>query len=146
MRTIPLWLCLALLIGCGGRERAPLQISGVTGSSITSPQAVIHWATNNPSDSQVGFAASTSPTYSFTACCDPTGTRSHLLVLDGLTAATSYTFITRSFDGATRAVSTVGEFTTPEASGGNPGGDSHVDQLPAFPGAQGAGAKAAGGG
>jgi hypothetical protein len=145
MRTVRLWLCVALLIGCGGRERGPLKISGVTVSSITSTQVVIHWATNNPSNSQVGFAASTSPTYSFTTCCDPTATRSHLVVLDGLTAATSYTFITRSFDGATRAVSKVGEFITPEGSGGSPGGDSQGDQLPAFPGAQGAGARSVGG-
>jgi len=145
MRTISLWLGLALQIGCGGRAASQLKISGVTVSSTTSSQATIHWATNNASDSQVGLAPSPSSTFAFTPCCEPTGTRSHLVVLSGLTAATTYKFIARSFDGATRVVSKVGEFTTSEASGQNRVADSRGDRLPAFPGAQGAGAASVGG-
>jgi pectate lyase len=145
MRILLLGLCLALEIGCGGQETRPLKISGVTVSSISSSQATIHWATNDPSDSQVGFAASPSPNFAFTACCDPKGTRSHLVILSGLTAATQYNFAARSFDGTTRAVSEIGEFTTLEPSRHDAVENSRADGLAAFPEAQGAGAASVGG-
>jgi len=140
MRILLLGLCLALEIGCGGQAPRPLKISGVTVSSISSSQATIHWATNNPSDSQVGLAASPSPNFAFTPCCDPKGTRSHLVILSGLTAATRYNFVTRSFDGTTRAMSEIGEFMTLEPSRHDSVEESQADGLPAFPEAQGAGA------
>jgi pectate lyase len=145
MRTMLLWLCLALQIGCGGHAANPLKISGVTVSNITSSQATIHWATNNASDSQVGFAGGSSPDLAFTPCCEPAETRSHLIILRGLAAATTYNFVARSFDGITRAISKIGEFTTSEASDHGSTTGLPAGRLAAFPGAQGAGAASTGG-
>jgi pectate lyase len=138
-------LVLASQIGCGGRAEGPLKVTGLTVSNITPTEATIHWATNKAADSQVGYMASGSPTFTFTPVCEPTNTRSHLIVLNGLTAATTYNLIVRSFDGMTRAQSEVQKFTTAEASGPGARGEAQGDALPAFPEAQGAGAATAAG-
>jgi hypothetical protein len=145
MKSVFMMACLTSQIGCGGRAEGPLKISGVTVSNITASEATIHWATTKPADSQVGYMGSGSPTFTFTACCNPSDTRSHLIVLSGLAAATTYDFIARSFDGLTRAQSGVEKFTTTEASRESELADRKGDAIPAFPEAQGAGAATAGG-
>jgi pectate lyase len=148
MKGVLLWFFAALLAGCSMPAPRPLKISGVTVSSITESQAAVHWATNNPSDSQVGFATISSANFEFTPCCEPTGTRSHLVILNGLRPATRYDFIARSFDSATHATSDAGDFTT-EPPHRDPARDPRAGagkaSLPAFPGAQGAGAASVGG-
>jgi pectate lyase len=143
MAQMLLWLSLTVQLGCG---QTPL--SGVHVSAVTTSQATVEWSTRKPSDSRVGFAKSPSTTYMFTPCCQPTGTKAHVVSLDGLIPATNYNFVVQSFDGSSHLASEAAEFTTavaPDDSNAAPKADTSVGAVHAFPEAQGGGAASVGG-
>jgi hypothetical protein len=138
-----LWVSLTTQAGCG---QTPL--SAVHVSAVTPSQATIEWSTRRLADSRVGFAVTPSTSYTFTSCCQPAGTKAHVVLLDQLAPATNYNYIVQSFDGSSHLVSPVAEFTTAVASGDAQADQkraSHPGPVHAFPEAQGAGAASAGG-
>jgi pectate lyase len=140
---ILLWLSLTTLAGCG---QTPLSVVHV--SAVTPSQATIEWTTRKLADSRVGFAVTPSTSYTFTPCCQPAGTKAHVVLLDQLAPATNYNYVVQSFDGSSHLASPVAEFTTAVSSAdaqADQKSASHAGPVHAFPEAQGAGAASAGG-
>jgi hypothetical protein len=73
-------------------------ISAVVSSAITSVAATVSWTTNEPSDTQVVYGATTS--YGSSTVLDVTLGTSHLAVLGVLTPSTLYHYRVRSRDAA----------------------------------------------
>ena len=101
---------------------APLILSAVNATVYNSNQAVIGWSTNRPSDSTVYYSTSTPVNVaSSTTITSSVNVYNHFLVLNGLTASTTYHYIVVSHDvfGNT-ATSSELSFSTPSAPIVNP--------------------------
>jgi phosphodiesterase/alkaline phosphatase D-like protein len=79
-------------------DTTPPVISGISSSGVTSSSASISWATDEASDSQVDFGASTS--YGSSSPLNTNLGTSHSLLLSGLSASTLYHYRVKSRDGA----------------------------------------------
>ncbi len=95
-------------------DTAPPVISGIGVGSITSSGALIRWSTNEPSDTQVEYGATTA--YGSSTAIVSTPVTSHAQSLSGLLPATLYHYRVRSRDAAGNlAISGNGSFTTAAA-------------------------------
>ncbi|MFP5260851.1 MAG: fibronectin type III domain-containing protein, partial [Blastocatellia bacterium] len=103
--------------GSGGRDTTPPVISSVASSSVSAAGATITWATNEPSDTQVEYGATSA--YGASTPLSPTGVTSHAVTLSGLAAGTAYHYRVKSRDAAGNLAAS-GDliFTTAPASGG----------------------------
>lgn len=124
--------------GTGGGGTTPTPVPDVTISAvgvtgITTSCATINWTTNNAADSQVGYGVC--PTaLTFTPCCSPSNVTNHTVQVCGLSPATTYNFVTQSFDGNTTATSPLATFQTLASSGGGNATQPTAPQLqPAVP-------------
>src|ERR1041384_751897 len=105
--------------GGGGGDTTPPVISGVSASSIISSGATISWATDEASDTQVEYGATTSNGSATTL--NTSMSTGHSVSVTGLAASTLYHYRVRSKDAAGNlAVS--GDFTLTTASSGGGGG------------------------
>ena len=99
------------LIQVSGSDPSTPAISAVRSSNVTHQRAVIRWSTNVTADSQIEFG----PTLEYGAFSPRTAelTTSHLLILDGLSAKTSYHFrvVSRAENGSVASSSDF-SFTT----------------------------------
>lgn len=89
-------------------DSTPPQISGVAASSITASGATIAWTTNEASDSQVQYGATTA--YGSTTMLDGSRVTAHTATLSALSAGTLYHYRVRSRDAAGN-LATSGDFT-----------------------------------
>jgi hypothetical protein len=76
---------------------APLQVSGVATSSVTSSSATVTWTTNRPADSSVVYGPTAS--YGSSTALDATLTTVHTQALTGLVPDTQYHFQAQSRNG-----------------------------------------------
>ena len=89
-------------------DTTPPAISSVGASSVTTTQAVIGWATNESSDSQVEYGATTA--YGSLTTLNPAMVASHSQSLGNLSPSTLYHYRVRSRD-ANGNLGTSGDFT-----------------------------------
>jgi hypothetical protein len=80
------------------RDGRPAVISGVASSDVTATGAIISWATDEPSDTQVEYGTSTS--YGNSSPPDRAMVTSHAASLTGLTPGVTYHYRVRSADAA----------------------------------------------
>ena len=98
-------------------DTTPPVISGVGASSLTSSGATVNWTTNEVSDTQVEYGATTH--YGSSTTLVTSLVTSHSTVLSGLQASKLYHYRVKSRDGAGNlAVSVDFTFTTVAAGGG----------------------------
>ncbi|MBI4423667.1 MAG: hypothetical protein HY554_08070 [Elusimicrobia bacterium] len=93
-------------------NRAPA-ISGVAASQLSSTTAVVSWTTDEPSDSQADYGATSA--YGASSALAPAPVTSHSVALSGLSAGTLYHFRARSKDAAGNAALS-GDFAFATAS------------------------------
>jgi hypothetical protein len=90
-------------------------ISGVASSNVTMSSATIRWTTDEASDSQVEYGATTS--YGSTTTVDSNRVTSHAVTINGLSQAKPYHYRVRSRDAAgNTATSANFTFTTPDGT------------------------------
>ena len=105
----------------GGGDTTPPVISAVAEANVTATGSTINWTTNEPSDTQVEYGATTS--YGSLTPLNSTRMTSHSTNLSGFVANTTYHFRVRSRDAAGNlAVSADMLFTTPGSTSGGGGG------------------------
>ena len=95
-------------------------ISGITVSNISTSTASISWMTNQAASSQVFYGTDTS--YGSSSTLDPTATTSHMVMLSGLAADTTYHFQLQSNNSNGLATSSDQSFMTTANSSGGGGG------------------------
>ena len=95
----------------GGSDTTPPVISGINAGSIISTSANISWSTNEPSDTQVEYGATTS--YGYNTTLNTSLVASHSQTINGLSPSTLYHYRVRSRDAAGNlAISGDSTFTT----------------------------------
>ncbi|HTN42830.1 MAG TPA: fibronectin type III domain-containing protein, partial [Nitrospiria bacterium] len=95
-------------------DTTPPVISGITASNITNTGAIITWATNEASSSQVEYGTTTS--YGSSTTLNSTLVTSHSVTLTGLAASTTYHYRVKSADASSNlATSGDNTFTTSAA-------------------------------
>ena len=95
---------------CSSDTTSPV-ISGINAGSITSTSANISWSTNEPSDTQVEYGATTS--YGYNTTLNTSLVASHSQTINGLSPSTLYHYRVRSRDAAGNlAISGDSTFTT----------------------------------
>jgi hypothetical protein len=101
-----------------GPDTTPPTISNVAASSITATGATITWSTNEASDSQVLYGATSA--YGSSSPLNPAAVTSHSVTLTGLTAGTTYHYAVKSADAANNSatstdftLTTLAQDTTP---------------------------------
>ena len=82
----------------GGSDTTPPVISGINAGSIISTSANISWSTNEPSDTQVEYGATTS--YGYNTTLNTSLVASHSQTINGLSPSTLYHYRVRSRDAA----------------------------------------------
>ena len=97
-----------------GADTTPPVLSNVAASNITSTSAMVSWASNEASNSQVEYGPTAS--YGTTTALDAPLVTSHSVALSGLVANTDYFYRVRSVDAAGNLATASGTFRT--ASGG----------------------------
>lgn len=92
-------------------DTTPPKITSLFGSDVTSTSAVIHWFTDEPADSQVEYG--TSAALGFRSPLIASRTQSHVVILTGLSADTTYSYRVRSRDAAgNEGISAIKTFKT----------------------------------
>ncbi|HEU5170880.1 MAG TPA: carbohydrate-binding protein [Gemmatimonadales bacterium] len=94
-------------------DAAPPVISAVTVSGLTTSEATITWATNEPASAQVEYGTTTG--YGTASAPSAVGSVTHTVVLSGLAAGTPYHFRVRSGDAAGN-LATSGDYTLATAA------------------------------
>ncbi len=89
-------------------DTTPPTISGVGSSGVTSSGAIISWATNENSDTQVDYG--TTASYGSSSALDANLVTSHTRALSGLAASTTYHYRVKSRD-ASGNLATSGDYT-----------------------------------
>ncbi|MFP5264745.1 MAG: fibronectin type III domain-containing protein, partial [Blastocatellia bacterium] len=109
----------------GASDTAPPVITSVSSSGVTAGAATITWATNEPSDTQVEYGATSA--YGASTPLSPAGVTSHAVTLSGLAAGTAYHYRVKSRDAAGNlAASGDFSFTTGPSAPPPPGGGGGV--------------------
>jgi hypothetical protein len=111
----------------GGGDTTPPVISAISATSITTSSATITWTTNEVSDTQVEYGATTG--YGSSTQVNTTMVTSHTATLSGLNANTLYHYRVKSRDAAGNLASSGDQtFTTAANPGGGGGGTVITDK------------------
>lgn len=90
------FLGLLAFAGVSNASAQTLTISGTGVSNVTQSAATINWTTSTSSDTQVFYGTSTA--YGLASALATATTTSHTVILDSLTASTTYHFMAQSKD------------------------------------------------